>query len=256
MKKTTYKLTGAIIGALKRIRPRRIHVTAVILAAGSGARMGTEVTKQWLTLEDEPLFAHSLRAFNNCRIIKEIILCVKPDEYSMFSDIKEKYGIGKLTAVVTGGSTRAESAFKGFKKISDKTTHVAIHDAARCLITPAMIRKVAASAITHGAAAAACKATDTVKICNENGVVLSTPERSCVWQAQTPQIFETEIYRASTYLALKDGIAVTDDCSLAEHAGFKVQMVDCGKGNIKITEPIDLCFARAVMKTRKEDKRK
>lgn len=218
--------------------------------------MGANVTKQWLTLEDEPLFVHSLRAFDNCRAVKEIILCVKADEYSMFRDVKEKYGIKKLAAIVKGGSTRAESAFKGFRKISDKTTHVAIHDAARCLITPEMIRKVLSSAITYGAAAAACKATDTVKLCNENGAVLSTPERSGVWQAQTPQIFETEIYRASAYLALSNKIAVTDDCSLAEHAGFKVQMVDCGKENFKITEPIDLYLASAVLKMRKDGEKK
>ena len=82
--------------------------------------------------------------------------------------------------------------------------------------------------------------------------MLSTPERSGVWQAQTPQIFETEIYRASVYLALNDKITVTDDCSLAEHAGFKVQMVDCGKENFKITEPLDLYFAKAVLKMRKD----
>ncbi len=252
MREITYKLTGALIGTLKRIKPRRIHLTAIVLAAGSGKRMGANVTKQWLTLENEPLFVHSLRAFENCRAVKEIILCVKAEEFSLYRDVREKYGISKLCAVITGGSTRADSAFKGFKKISDKTTHVAVHDAARCLVTPKMIKKVLAAAVTHGAAAAACKAVDTVKICNENGVVLDTPKRANVWQAQTPQIFETEIYRAATYAALKDGIAVTDDCSLAEHAGFKVQMVDCGKENIKITEPVDLYLANGILKMRKD----
>ncbi len=256
VKKTTYKLTGALIGALKRIKPRRTHLTAIILAAGSGTRMGSSVTKQWLTLENEPLFVHSLRAFDNCKAVKEIVLVVKAEEYLLFKNVKEKYGIKKLAAVVKGGSIRAESALKGFKRISDKTTHVAVHDAARCLITPEMIRRVLSSAVTYGAAAAACKATDTVKLCNENGAVLSTPERSGVWQAQTPQIFETEIYRASAYLALSDRIAVTDDCSLAEHAGFKVQMVDCGKENFKITEPIDLYLAAAVLKMRKDQEKK
>ena len=256
MKKLTYKLSGALIAALKRIKPTRTHLTAIILAAGSGTRMGTQVTKQWLEIENEPVFVHSLRAFDNCSAVKEIILCVKAEEYSLYTDVAKVYGIKKLSAVITGGKSRAESAFKGFKKISDKTTHVAVHDAARCLITPKMIKKVFGEALTYGSAAAGCKATDTVKICDENGVVLDTPNRSSVWQAQTPQIFETEIYRASAYLALGDKITVTDDCSLVEHAGFKVHMVDCGKENIKITEPIDLYLASAILKKRRNEAKK
>ena len=142
MKKLTYKLSGALIATLKRIKPVRTHLTAIILAAGSGTRMGSTVTKQWIEIENEPVFVHSLRAFDKCSAVKEIILCVKADEYSLYTDVAEKYGIKKLSAVITGGANRAESAFKGFKKISDKTTHVAIHDAARCLITPKMIKKV------------------------------------------------------------------------------------------------------------------
>ncbi len=256
MKKLKYKLTGALIGTLKRLKPHRIYVTAIILAAGSGTRMRADVTKQWLTIEDEPVFIRSIRAFEKCRAVKDIILCVKPDEYSKYNGISEKYGIKKLRCIIKGGSTRADSAFLGFKMIDDTTTHVAIHDAARCLITPKMIRSVISEAVTYGAAAAACKATDTVKICDENGVVQSTPKRTSVWQAQTPQIFETEIYRASTYLALSDKITVTDDCSLVEHAGFKVHMVDCGKENIKITEPVDLYFANAILKKRRNEAKK
>ncbi len=252
MKKLKYKLVGALLGALKRISPKKTYVAAIILSAGSGSRMGTDVTKQWLKIDELPVFVHSLLAFESCRAVKEIVLCVKSEEFSMYSGIAEKYGIKKLRAVVCGGKTRADSALTGFRAISDKTTHVAIHDAARCLVTPKMISTVISKAVTFGAAAAACRATDTVKICDENGVVQRTPERSKVWQAQTPQVFETEIYRASAYLALSDKIAVTDDCSLAEHAGFKVHLVDCGKENIKITEPIDLYFASAILSKRKD----
>jgi 2-C-methyl-D-erythritol 4-phosphate cytidylyltransferase len=251
--KFKYKLAGALVGTLKRMRPKRFFLSCVILAAGSGTRMGADKTKQWLTLDGEPVVVRSLKAFDRCRAVKEIILCVKADELELYSGIDKKYGIKKLKTAVVGGATRAESASIGFKRISDKATHVAFHDAARCLITPEMIRRVASAAITYGAAAAACKATDTVKICSENETVRETPDRSNVWLAQTPQIFETEIYRASTYVAIRDKITVTDDCSLAENAGFTVKMVDCGKENLKITEPLDLCFAEAVLKKRKED---
>lgn len=253
MKKIKYRLSGALIGTLRKIKFSRKYVTAIILAAGSGTRMGKSETKQWLMLENAPVFVHSLKAFDECKGIKELILCVKADEYERYADVKNTYRLKKPLKIVTGGSTRAESAFKSFKCISDKTTHVAFHDAARCLITPEMIEKVLSEAIRHGAATAACKATDTVKLCDKNGFILSTPERSCVWQAQTPQIFETEIYRASVYLALKENTAVTDDCSLAEKAGFKVKTVDCGKENLKITEPVDLHFASAILKARKAE---
>ncbi len=253
MKKIKYRLSGALIGTLKKIKFSRTYATAIILAAGSGTRMGGSETKQWLTLENLPVFVHSLKAFDNCKEIKDLILCVKPDEYARYENIKEKYEIKKPLKIVKGGNTRAESAFKAFKCISDKTTHVAFHDAARCLVTSEMIRRVLSSAIKHGAATAACKATDTVKLCDEKGRILSTPERSHVMQAQTPQIFETEIYRASVYLALKEKTVVTDDCSLAERAGFKVQTVDCGKENLKITEPLDLHIASAIFAKRKAE---
>jgi 2-C-methyl-D-erythritol 4-phosphate cytidylyltransferase len=215
--------------------------------------MGTDKTKQWLLLENEPLFVHSLRAFEKCKRVKEIILVVKKEEMNAYSDVAKKYGIKKLSVITAGGPTRADSAFIGFKKISDKSTHVAIHDAARCLVTPDMINKVLNAALTFASATAACKSTDTAKISDEFGIIKSTPERSKVWLAQTPQIFETEIYRASSYVALADTFTVTDDCSLAEHAGFSVKLVDCGKENLKITEPIDIYFAEAVLKKRRDE---
>ena len=252
MKKSKLRLVGALVQTLKRVIPKRTYISAVILAAGSGTRMNSAITKQWLELNGRPLFVHSLTQFQLCPKIKEIILCVKAEEKELFDGVKETYGITKLKAVVTGGNTRADSALCGFKMISDKTTHVAIHDAARCLITPGMISEVIANAVRYGSATAACRATDTIKTATEDGLILSTPERKTVWQAQTPQIFETEIYRASAYLALDKKLTVTDDCSMAENAGFKIKLVDCGKENLKITEPIDLYFAEAILKMRAE----
>ncbi len=253
MKNKKLKLTGALISALAHIVPKRQYVSAIILAAGSGTRMGSDKTKQWIELDGLPVFAHTLKQFEACPKIKEIILCVKADERELFANAGAIYGIKKLKAIIVGGATRAQSALNGFKRVSDKCTHVAIHDAARCLITPEMISNVIKGAVKYGSAAAACPATDTVKLTNDDAFVLSTPDRKNVWQAQTPQIFETEIYRASTYLALNKGLTVTDDCSMVEHAGFKVKLIDCGKENLKITEPVDLYYAEAVLKMRKEN---
>ena len=245
-----YKLLGALFSTLKRIKPKRKYVSAVILAAGSGTRMGTSVTKQWLDIGGIPTVVRSLIAFDSCKSIKEIILCVKKDEIQRYDGIIEKYNLKKLKKIVAGGETRQLSALEGFKNISDRSTHVAIHDAARCLITPEMIEKTVKAAVTNGCAVAASKATDTVKLVNPRLLVTSTPERESVWLASTPQIFETEIYRASAYVALKDKITVTDDASMVEHAGFAVKLVDIGKENIKITSPEDVFFAEAILKMR------
>ena len=245
-----YKLVGAICSALKTVRPKRVNVSAVILAAGSGSRMGTDVTKQWLDVGGIPTVVRSILAFDRCKSIKEIIICAKKDELARYEGLAEKYKIKKLKKVVAGKETRQLSALEGFKNISDKATHVAVHDAARCLITPEMIEKTVKVAVVNGAAVAASKATDTVKLVNSRLLVTDTPERSSVWLASTPQIFETDIYRASAYVALKDKITVTDDASMAEHAGFAVKLVDIGKENIKITTKEDIFLAEAILKMR------
>lgn len=244
------KLIGALLSALKKIKLRRTYVSAIILAAGSSTRMGGTVSKQWLDIGGFPAVARSLIAFDSCKDVKEIILCVKKDELSKYDGIAEKYGIKKLKKTVTGGETRQLSALEGFKSISDKSTHVAVHDAARCLVTPEMIEKTLKSAIKYGCAVAASRATDTVKLSDPHQFVTDTPERSSVWIVSTPQIFEAEIYRASAYVALKDKLAVTDDASMAEHAGFAVKLVDVGRENLKITTPEDVCFAEAILKMR------
>ena len=224
--------------------------SAVILAGGCGTRMGGETTKQWLSVCGVPAVIRSILVFESCRYINEIIVCARKEELEDYANIAETYGLTKLKCVVEGGATRQESALKGFKKISDNADLVAIHDAARCLVTEEMIEAVVRAARRDGGAIAACKATDTVKITDSHGSILSTPERSRVWQAQTPQIFGVEQYRVAAYVAIRDGFTVTDDASLMENAGFNVTAVDCGKENIKLTEPVDLLIAEAIIKNR------
>lgn len=232
----------------------RGFTSAVILAAGSGTRMGTDRTKQWLLVDGVPVVVRTLLTFNSCKYIDEIILCAKADELSLYDGIAEKYGISKLKCVIEGGSTRQESALEGFKRISDKAELVAIHDAARCLVTVEMIEKTVRVARRDGGACAAQRATDTVKKADEKGHILETPERSTVWLAQTPQIFDVQQYRIAAYMAIKDGFAVTDDASLMEHSGFNVTLVDCGRENIKLTEPTDMLLAEAILKVRELEK--
>lgn len=225
--------------------------SAVILAAGSGTRMGTEQTKQWLCVDGIPVVIRTLTVFQASRYINEIVLCVKADEFEMYSGIADAYGITKLKCVVKGGATRQDSALKGFKRISDKADLVAVHDAARCLVTEEMIEATVRAARRDGGAIAAMRAVDTVKTADSHGSITATVDRKTVWLAQTPQVFGVEQYRIASYLAIRDGFSVTDDASLMEHAGFNVSVVDCGRENLKITEPTDLLIAEAIVRQRK-----
>ena len=232
--------------------PQKHFNSAVILAAGSGTRMhaGSE-TKQMMLLCGVPVVVRAVRAFEESSLVREIILVVKKDELPQYDILSKQYNWKKVTKIVTGGETRQESALEGFKAIHDQSEYVLIHDAARCLVTPEMIEKVAAAACRYGAAIAAQHPHDTVKTETEKGLIAATLSRDTVWLAQTPQIFKTEIYRASVYVALsKGGIHVTDDAALAEAAGFAVKPVDCGTENIKLTTQQDLYIAEAILKAR------
>ncbi len=247
MKPSKTKFFCKLFKSIAKIAERKKYVTAVILAAGSSSRMCADKTKQWLEIDGIPTVARSVIAFDSCKLVDEIIICAKEDELPLYKNFKTDFAISKPLLVISGGNNRQSSALEGFKRINDKTDFVAIHDAARCLITPEMIENTVRAAFAAGCACACCKSADTVKISNENGFIVNTPERKNIRLAQTPQVFSTEIYRVSAYKALSDGLVVTDDASMAEHAGFAVKLVDCGRENIKITEPADIAIAEAIL---------
>ena len=226
------------------------NVAAVILAAGSGTRMNINTTKQQLFIADKTVLRRSLEAFDSCPDIKSITLVIKDGEEVFAKEQSE--GITKLYRIVTGGKTRAESARLGFYAIPESADFVAIHDAARCLVTPTDISKVISDAITHGAATAATGASDTVKIVSPDGFVTDTPDRSRVMLAATPQIFKTDIYKSALAASDADDVTVTDDNMLVERAGFKVYCTDTGKENIKITHTGDVEYAELILRRREK----
>ena len=212
--------------------------------------MGSTRTKQMTELCGKPVVVHTLLAFQACEAVKEIIVVAREDELGAYAEFEKTYGLTKLRQVVPGGATRQESVMLGTKGLSYRSEYVAIHDGARCLITPDEITEVLRQACIYGAAAAAEMMTDTVKRCDDRGFVTETVDRSALMRAQTPQCFKTSLYLASAYTAERDGFEATDDCSVAEHAGFPVRMVDCGRTNMKITTPEDLVIARALLTSR------
>lgn len=246
-----HKIANLLRAICGKEYPRKF-TSAIILAAGSSTRMGTGLTKQFLELEGLPIVARTVMAFDKAETINEIIVVAKEDEIPMYSDFSDKYGIEKPFFVVAGGQTRQESARIGQDAVSKKSKFVCIHDAARCLITPELIIKVCRGAYLHGAAALAINAVDTVKICDKNIYIDKTPERKFTYQAQTPQVFPVNAYRAAAYAAKEEGFEATDDCMLLEHIKIPVKLIEGSRENIKITEPLDIIFAKAVLEARKD----
>lgn len=246
-------LLRTLSGSDKRIRP----TSAIIVAAGSSSRMGETggVTKQHMELLGIPVVVRSLLAFQQCELISEIVVVARAaDELAIYDEYKINYGLTKLVSVVPGGETRQASVLRGFDAVSPKSDFVAIHDGARCLVTPEIIEKVCLAAYRNRAATAATAVRDTVKLADKHGFIDSTIDRSLVWLAQTPQVFYTPLYRAAAYNATEEEFVATDDNSLVERIQNPVKLVECGRQNIKITTPDDIQLAEQILAERGESK--
>ena len=243
-------LVRAVLGKTQNA-PKTV---AIVLAAGSSTRMDGDIPKQLIEIDDVPIMIRSLLAFEESESISEIVL-VAPEEYvSYYRSLVRSYKIKKLSAVTAGGTTRNESAALGFERVSSDAKFVAIHDAARCLVTPEIIDRVCRSAYRYNAATAATRTIDTVKVSGKNKFIDHTENRARVWLAQTPQVFNADLYRAASYLAKESKLSPTDDNGLIEHVHHKIRLVECGRYNIKITTPDDLIIAKAILDARKAGK--
>lgn len=225
---------------MKEYKPK---VTAVILAAGSGSRMNLGITKQKITLLGESILHRSVRVFASCSEINNIVVACRSDEIEWVRS--ELADISTPLTVISGGKTRAESAARAFSIIPDDCDFIAIHDAARCLITEENISRVIHSAFTHGAATAGSPVTDTIKF-SRDGFICSTVPREELFIAHTPQVFSRELYARAMNSARPDMI-YTDDNMLVEQIGVSVCPVDTGKNNIKITTAEDLTHAEYIL---------
>ncbi len=225
--------------------------SAVILAGGSGSRMNLDKAKQFIDIFGKSVLQRSVEAFLNSSLIDEIIVVVRAGEETVVEDFFAGFISNKPIKVVTGGTCRQESARNGFLAIDSGADTVAIHDAARCLITPEMIDIVVEKARKTGAATAACAVYDTVKTVDADGKITSTIPRENVFRAQTPQVFSTDVYSRALRMA-DDLSAVTDDNMLVERIGVDIYAVDLGPENIKITTPEDLTLAKKILTERGE----
>ena len=230
---------------------QKIKTSAIILAGGSGSRMSSDKAKQYIDILGKTVLDRTVSAFDKSELTDEIVVVVRVGEEKDVSSSLERLTLTKPYKVVCGGACRAESAKNGFYAVSDEANFVAVHDAARCLITPEMIDKVVKTAHKTEAATAACAVLDTVKRVDENGKIVATIPRESVFRAQTPQVFSKGLYSRALN-ECDDLLGITDDNMLVEKIGADIYAVALGPDNIKITTPEDLTLAKNILIERGE----
>lgn len=241
----------------------RKRTAAVVLAAGSGLRMGGATKKQFLMLKDYPLLYYSLKTFEESFIDEVILIVSLEDIYFCQKEIVGKYGFNKVKAVVAGGRERYNSVLNGLRSI-EKSDYVFIHDAARPFITQDILERAYEAVKEYDACVVGMPSKDTVKLLDGGGFVESTPQRSRVWTIQTPQVFKLSLIReayehvvGNEELYKKQGISITDDAMVLEaYSGHRIKPVEGSYANIKVTTPEDMDIAEGLLnkKTKEESK--
>ncbi len=223
-------------------------VTAIITAAGKGTRMNSSINKQYLEIAGVPVLARTISAFENCCEVDNIILVVNEDDINFCKhEIVEKFNFTKVISLVSGGTERQNSVYKGLCSIRDKNGIVMIHDGARPFVTNENIVDCINTARKFGACGIGVRSKDTIKISDENGFVKSTPDRSSLWSIQTPQGFMYDIIKDAHDKAVQNGYIGTDDMVLVEKLGIPVKIVEGSYQNIKITTPEDLIIGESII---------
>ena len=231
-----------VTGTIRKVLPLK-HCGAVIVAAGTASRMGG-IDKVMASVGGEPMIVRTVRAFQNCDAIRQIVVVTRQDLIVPISDLCHEFG--KVKAVMVGGSSRQESVEIGLGALSADMKLVAVQDGARPLITDAVIDRTVRAAHTYGAAAPAIAVKDTIKVV-QGGIVASTPNRSTLRAVQTPQVFDLDLLKGALKKAKDDGAEVTDDCSAVELMGMSVKIVEGDERNIKVTTPMDLKIAEILL---------
>lgn len=227
---------------------------AVVLSAGTGSRMGSSVPKQYLPLLDRPVIYYSLKAFEDSSYIDEILLVAGADDLSYVKEeIVDKYGFTKITAILAGGKERCFSVANALEKLEGKDGYVMIHDGARPMLTEEIIGRLYEGVHTYEAVCAAVPVKDTIKIVDEEGFAVRTPDRKTVYAVQTPQVFSLPLITGAYEELLQNpdayrNVTITDDAMVAECVyGKKVKMLQGSYENIKITTPEDMEVAKVYL---------
>lgn len=227
------------------------YVAAIIVAAGQGKRMKTDINKQYLLLEGKPILAHTINVFEKCTLIDEIIVVVGEHEKAKcLYNIIKKYSFKKVKKLITGGETRQQSMYNGLKEVSTNANIVITHDGARPLINETIIQKSIMETLVHKATIVGVPVKDTIKMVDSEGLVSNTPQRDLLWTVQTPQSFSYQLILDAHKAAFEEGFIGTDDAMLVERLGHPIKLIKGKYDNIKITTPEDLIIAESIINIR------
>lgn len=223
-----------------------MKVSAVIVAAGSGRRMGAGINKVYMPLGEKCVLWHTVKAFAESGAVDELVIVTGSEDLIQAAEIAAEFELDFY--VIVGGEERQNSVLNGINKANGD--FVAVHDGARALITADEIRTVIASAKEYGAAALGVTPKDTVKTADNDGFISGTVERSSAYLIQTPQVFKREELIKAHGKAIEDGFAATDDCAVMERIGARIKIVEGSYENIKLTTPEDIFTAERILKER------
>lgn len=245
---------GKFWDKLKTVQEKhRPYCAAIVPAAGTSQRMGGE-NKLFLPLAGTPVLIHTLRAIDQAELVDEIIVATRQESLLEVADLCSRAALHKPVRVVEGGESRAASVLAAALEVKARAELLAVHDGARPLVRPAYFDEVIRYAWRTYAAAPAVPVTDTIKVADETGLVTETPDRSRLYAVQTPQVFQKDILKAALQSALEAKVTVTDDCAAVERLGKEVYLTPGDVENIKITTPVDMAIAEAILRYRENER--
>lgn len=230
-----------------------MKVVAIIPSAGKGKRMAHSVSKHFIRLEDKPVLAYTLEAFEKCPDVHQVLLVVRSgEEKYCLKEVVEKYQFRKVLKVVIGGERRQDSVYNGIKELDQDTDIVVVHDGVRPFVPPALISETIKLAMYVDGVVVALPVKDTIKEVTRDGLIKGTPNRDSLWFAQTPQTFKKRVLEEAFMRAFTDKFHGTDEASLVERMGGKVKIIEGSHENIKITTKEDLFYAELILRSRRK----
>lgn len=218
--------------------------SVVFLAGGYGARMGSVIPKQYLCVQQKPLALYSFEVFLSLPEIQDVVVVCEPQYQTLFHNAAQAQGIKVRFALP--GERRQDSVYNGIQLLTNNPL-VCVHDSARPLIDPSLVRRIVQAADSCGAAVVGVRVKSTIKVCDGSQTVITTPDRNSLWEVQTPQIVRLALLKEGFQKAQQESLTVTDDVALVELIGKPVKVVEGAYHNIKVTTPEDLCLVEQLI---------
>lgn len=223
-----------------------MSISVIIAAAGTGSRMQSPVSKQFLVVQGKPILMLTAERFQECEAVDEIIIAAPADQMASINFLVKEFRLSKVAGVVAGGAYRQQSVTNALRELPAHSSITIVHDAVRPFVRKQMIVDSIALAEEHGASVVAVRVKDTIKQSQSDGVILRTLDRKDLWAAQTPQTFRTALLKEAYARAERDGFVGTDDAALVERMEIAPAIVEGSYDNIKITTPEDMEMAALI----------